>query len=93
MVKDIKNKAVVPRVGVMFATHNGESVRKVVGGLVKRRLARPSLEGEQDEEERGKKVGKTLEVGRETRKRVSIGQLYGEFFYDASFPFSSFLPS
>ena len=63
----------------MFGTHNPESVAMVAGGLTKRGLARPGKEKKerqvgQREEDR---ESKWLEVGRETRKRVSIGQLYG----------------
>lgn len=86
VTRDIKTKVEVPRVAVIFATHNPESVEKVVKGMRKRRLARPSKDvgGEQEE---------LLEVGKEARKRIAIGQLYGEFGSRCPFPSSLLLVS
>lgn len=60
-------KGKVPRVGVLFGTHNWRSCRDVLDGLVKAGLAR-------QEEQEG-----VVRITDEVTERVCFGQLYGEF--------------
>lgn len=75
-----KHRTSVPRIAAMFGTHNPESVAMVAAGLVERGLARPGKElkarvaGQRESD----RESKYLEVGHETRKRVAVGQLYGQ---------------
>lgn len=76
LLEDVKTsgkKGGLPRVGVIFATHNPESVRKVVGGMVRRKLATSRVKDED-----WLRVAEVLDVGSEVRKRVIMGQLYGQ---------------
>lgn len=53
-----------PRIGVLFGSHNEESVKRVMNGLVDHGLAEKTESGK-------------LEVEEAVRKRVTLGQLFG----------------
>lgn len=66
LAEDVK-KGQTPSIGVIFATHNAESVSRVIDGMVERGLATKET-GE----------GGKLVAGDEIRKRLCFGQLYGQ---------------
>ncbi|KIJ45063.1 hypothetical protein M422DRAFT_29919 [Sphaerobolus stellatus SS14] len=61
--QDIQRKEKIPRVGVLFGTHNSNSCMKILDGLVKEGIAN--------------KEGKKVVISPAAAERCTIGQLYG----------------
>lgn len=68
----------VERLGVVFGTHNGESVRKVLQGLVEEGLASYAPGNRTIDEGEGLGV---VRIPDEVGERITFGQLYGQYFY------------
>ena len=71
---------VVPRIAVLFGTHNWRSVRLVLDEILRLGLAEEVVDSNKVE---GKKDGsnpeKKLVLSEEVRQRISMAQLYGEY--------------